>query len=57
MFFFVSKSVCPQAYKVTKTKEELLKAISELLDKSLASDCTYFDIQIDTDASCFSSEA
>lgn len=56
MFFFVSKSAAPQVYRLLKTKEELLKEISDMLDKSLESGCTYFDLHVDTDASCFSSE-
>lgn len=36
-----------------KTKEELMKEIGLMIDDCVANGCTFFDIQVDADASCF----
>ena len=36
-----------------KTKESLLKEISLMIDDCIANGGEYFDVQIDSDASCF----
>ncbi len=36
-----------------KTKEEVLKEISLMIDDCIANGGTYFDIQVDSDAICF----
>lgn len=35
------------------TKEEFLKEISLMIDDCIANGGTFFDIQVDSDASCF----
>lgn len=35
------------------TKEEFLKKISLMIDDCIANGGTFFDIQVDSDASCF----
>lgn len=36
-----------------KTKEEFLKEISAMIDDCSANGGTFFDVQVDSDASCF----
>lgn len=36
-----------------KTKEEFLNEINLMIDDCIANGGTYFDIQVDSDASCF----
>ena len=38
---------------VYKTKEELMKEIGLMVDDCVANGGTFFDIQVDADASCF----
>ena len=38
------------------TKEEFLKEISLMIDDCIANGGTFFDIQVDSDASCFYQE-
>ena len=38
------------------TKEEFLNEISLMIDNCLVNGGTYFDVQIDSDASCFFSD-
>lgn len=39
-----------------RTKEEFLKEISLMIDDCIENGGTYFDVQIDSDASCFFSD-
>lgn len=39
-----------------RTKEEFLKEIGLMVDDCIANGGTYFDIQVDSDASCFYNE-
>lgn len=36
-----------------KTKEDFLKEISSMIDDCISNNGTFFDAQIDSDASCF----
>jgi hypothetical protein len=38
------------------TKEDFLKEISLMVDDAIANGATFFDIQVDSDASCFEKE-
>lgn len=38
------------------TKEDFLKEISLMIDDCIANGGTYFDVQVDSDASCFQSD-
>lgn len=38
------------------TKEDFLNEISLMIDDCIANGCTLFDVQVDTDASCFYDE-
>ena len=38
------------------TKEEFLKEISLMIDDCIANGGTFFDVQVDSDASCFYQE-
>ena len=38
------------------TKEEFLKEISLMIDDCIANDGTFFDVQVDSDVSCFYNE-
>ena len=35
------------------SKEEFMKEISLMIDDCIANGCTFFDIQVDCDVSCF----
>ena len=38
---------------VYKTKEEFMKEIGLMIDDCIANGGTFFDVQVDSDASCF----
>lgn len=50
MDFFVTTSSASHSYRVLRTKEELLEAVSKMVDDSIEKGCTYFDLIINTDA-------
>lgn len=49
MDFFVTTSQASHSYRVLRTKEELFEYLSNMIDKSVENNCTYFDLIINTD--------
>jgi hypothetical protein len=49
MDYFVTTSQAAHSYRVLRTKEELFEYLSDLIDKSVENNCTYFDLLINTD--------
>ena len=48
MDFYVSTTKNPTSYRVLRNKEELFEYLSQQIDENVAKECTYFDLQINT---------
>jgi hypothetical protein len=48
MEIYVNSTKNPTSFRVLRNKEELFEYLSHQIDKSVANECTYFDLQINT---------